>query len=271
MRWSILNAKHHGTPQNRPRLWVDCIRKDTLLGSATFDMPEPLPERLRLTLSDILNPPSAGQDPRTLPRAQDAAVNVSRALAKAEQRGIRGDWFFPRDSVTVGKPRLHRAPSCRAFLHSNKQGYWLGSRGRHALVEEHARAQGLEASRSTWPKDSVAFALLGNSMARSILQRLVHSVLCAWGIFSGPDSWESSIWAEAARRSLPPPLKAPLAPHAGAAWARLMQALESPSRGGDQPRLAAAHLTEQAMTQEVASPRLVAAGTCPVGGGCGGS
>ena len=117
----------------------------------------------------------------------------------------------------------------------------------------------------------MAFALLGNSMARSILQRLVHRVLCAWGIFSGPDPWESSIGAEAARRPRPPPLKAPLAPHAGAAWARLMQALESPSRGADQPRLAAAHLTEQAMTEEVASPRLVAAGTCPVGGGCGGS
>ena len=28
MQWSILNAKHHGVPQNKPRLWVVGIRAD---------------------------------------------------------------------------------------------------------------------------------------------------------------------------------------------------------------------------------------------------
>ncbi len=43
VRWSMLNARHNGVPQNRPRLWVVGIRKDTLVDGDAFAMPEPLP------------------------------------------------------------------------------------------------------------------------------------------------------------------------------------------------------------------------------------
>ena len=94
------------------------------------------------------------------------------------------------------------------LLHSSSTSYWLGSRGRHASLAEHARAQGVEHGPYTWPRDPTAFGLLGNSMARCILQRLLHRILCSWGIFERPDPWlrgeaQSRLRAEAA--GLPPP------------------------------------------------------------------
>ena len=54
--WTILNARHHGVPHNRSRLWAVGIRGDTMGQGKTFAMPDPLPDHLGLSLSDILNP-----------------------------------------------------------------------------------------------------------------------------------------------------------------------------------------------------------------------
>ena len=121
----------------------------------------------------------------------------------------------PRASVAIGGAKAAPRLLMPCLLHSNSAGYWLGSRGRHASVAEHARAQGVEHGAYSWPRDPTAFALLGNSMARCILQRLLHGILCSWEILDGPDPWlrgeaQSRLRAEAAghappeARSLPP-------------------------------------------------------------------
>ena len=108
-----------------------------------FTMPIALSDQLGITLADILVPLRPTDDAKALPRAPGAALNVNRAKLKAEERGINGDWAFPQSlSDKMGAPRTIMP----CVFHSNSQGYWLGSRGRHALVEEHAKAQGLEAS-----------------------------------------------------------------------------------------------------------------------------
>ena len=162
---------------------------------------------------------------------------MERAVKKAKERGIEGDWAFPQGLSDRWGAKAAPRTVMPCLLHSNSQGYWLGSRGRHALVEEHARAQGLEASRVAWLRETTSFALLGNSMARCILQRLIHGLLCTWGIFRGPDPWEAAtaqarLRAEACRQPLAPPPRAPLAPQADLAWERLQQALLVPTRGG---------------------------------------
>ena len=43
VQWGILNAKHHGIPQNRPRLWAVGIRADTMEEGRAFIMPAELP------------------------------------------------------------------------------------------------------------------------------------------------------------------------------------------------------------------------------------
>ena len=127
---------------------------------------------------------------------------------RACSEGITADWAcaqgLSRNWGAKAAPRLLMP----CLLHSNSVGYWLGSRGRHASVAEHARAQGVEYGAYSWPRDPTAFALLGNSMARCILQRLLHGVLCTWGILEGPDPWlrgeaQSRLRAEAAGHALP--------------------------------------------------------------------
>ena len=51
---SIMNTKHHGVPQNRPRLWAVGIRKDTPGAGDTFRNLGPLHPTLCLALDDIL-------------------------------------------------------------------------------------------------------------------------------------------------------------------------------------------------------------------------
>ena len=72
------------------------------------------------------------------------------------------------------------------LFHSNSQGFWLGARGKHTALEEHATAQGLEVASVAWPRGTIAFALLGNSVARCILQRLVHRAPLFLGRLHGP-------------------------------------------------------------------------------------
>ena len=83
---TILNTnKHHGDPQNRPRLWVVGIRKATLADGKAFGMPGPLPDQLRLSLTAILIPPSATDDSRARPKAPGAALTVNKAPNKGDE------------------------------------------------------------------------------------------------------------------------------------------------------------------------------------------
>ena len=199
-------------------------------------MPEPLPQELRLELKDILSPRIATDNLNALPRAEGARFNVLKVKERPQSEGIAADWAcaqgLSRRWGAKAAPRLLMP----CLLHSSSTGYWLGSRGRHASVAEHARAQGVEHGAYSWPKDPTAFALLGNSMARCILQRLLHCILCSWGILEGPDPWlrgeaQGRLRAEAAGHTLPVSRGLPPAPGAAAAWGRLQQALSSPTRG----------------------------------------
>ena len=242
--------------------------------SETFAMPDPLPDHLGLSLSDILNPRGPGDDAGALPKALGAARNVERAMAKAKERGMKGGWAFPQGLSDRWGAKAAPRTAMPCLLHSNSQGYWLGSRGRHALVEEHARAQGLEASSVAWPRETTSFALLGNSMARCILQRLIHRLVCTWGIFKGPDSWETAIAqarlrAEASRQPLAPPPRAPLAPQADRAWERLQQALLDSARGGSVAEQVVHSPCCQEGPWEASPPKHAPVSAPTVGGGCG--
>ena len=126
------------------------------------------------------------------------------------------------------------------LLHANKQGYWIGSRGRHATLAEHSRAQGLAASRAEWPARTVGYALLGNSMALCIVQRLLFRILCRWEILCGPDPWESGraqaeLRRDAAAEGGPVPERAEDVPQwhpkAQEAVRQVWQRLHDPRRG----------------------------------------
>ena len=54
------------------------IREDTFGEGKTFIMPDPLPEHLGLSLTDILNPRNPEEDVSAMPKALGAARNVQR-------------------------------------------------------------------------------------------------------------------------------------------------------------------------------------------------
>ena len=140
-----------------------------------------------MELKDILSPRIAADNPEALPRVEGDKLNVLKVKERAQSEGITADWAcaqgLSRRWGAKAAPRLLMP----CLLHSNFTGYWLGSKGRHASVAEHAHAQGVEHGAYFWPRDSTACALLGSSMARCILQRLLHHILCCWGIVDGPD------------------------------------------------------------------------------------
>ena len=134
---------------------------------------------MRMDLAAILAPRTAQDDPEALPRAEGARANVQQVRLRARQEGLVGDWACAQGLSRRWGAKAAPRSVMPCLLHSNSVGYWLGSRGRTASVAEHARAQGLEHGACRWPRDTASFALLGNSMARCILQRLIHGILCS--------------------------------------------------------------------------------------------
>ena len=53
-----------------------------------------------------------------------------------------------------------------------------------------SKAQGLVLAPVNWPAKAAGYALLGNSVALCVLQRLLRRILCRWEILCGPDPWE---------------------------------------------------------------------------------
>ena len=153
-------------------------------------------------LVDWLRPWDAGDDPRGLPAAPVARHIVERARERASAEGIRGDWMIneAQSKRWAGKarPRQH----CPTMTKSRCQGYYIGSRGRHATLLEAARLQGICAAGNRWPATEDAHGLLGNNMSCCVIQRVLIRLLRA--LFPAcrglPDPWELGT-AQAALRA----------------------------------------------------------------------
>ena len=169
VHWAVDNAAQRGVPQNRPRLWVVGLRKDTVCADGVVCL-EPLPAKLCLMLEQILDQKGDGGDVGKVPNGQVAARNVLKAREEVECRCLEGDWTATQQVWRGWSESARPRTVMPCLLHSNSGGYWIGSRGRTARVSEHSRSQGLPAAEVKWPKDPTAYALLGNSMARPLLQ-----------------------------------------------------------------------------------------------------
>ena len=263
-RWwrrRVEDALQHGVPQNRLRLWVVGLRRDTPGADTGFQGLEALPTQLCLTLKDILDPREESDSAEKAPAGQGAARNVAQARDEAIQKGLLGDWMVTQQVGRAWSESVRPRTIMPCLLHSNKNGSLIGSRGRTARVSERSRAQGLPAARAGWPKDAIAYALLGNFMARPILQRLIHKVLRIRNVVEGPDPWEMEaqrvIKEEAAGRQLTPPSarRHPLAAQRLGMLTTLQTKRHQPE-GGD-PRAV------------VADGALAVAFELAAGGGCG--
>lgn len=188
---TILNSKEHGLPQNRPRLYLVALHVRCPLIGEAFVMPTPLPANRTLALKDILGPPGPQDDPAHRPRGARASANVDKAAA-ALPSGDERDWMVRQATGKAWTTSVRPQFIMPCLLHGNTSGYWVGSRGHKASRGAHSRAQGLCDMDVVWPKQpSAAFALLGNSMSKAILERILHRIFRQWGLLSGPDPWET--------------------------------------------------------------------------------
>ena len=176
------------------RLYIVCIRADLRVNA--FHFPEPLDPSLVLGVSQLLAPTVGSDDGRRLPAAPALAAraHVQQAALKLDA-DFSGDWLIPQQlsasfhGARGAKPRFEW-PS---LLHSNREGYWVGSRGRPASRDETCRAQGLDPRIVRWVPGvpHMPFALLGNTMSCCVLQRLFVAILRqVWGL-NVPDPWET--------------------------------------------------------------------------------
>ena len=190
--WRILNTAEHGVPQNRPRLYIVCIRDDCYRG--TFKWPEPI---------------ACPSIERFLKQRDD--TDASLALTQPSHRGAAEKWRLHMDKLSRQgeEPQMrpwlwcvgtstHRSTAmydrCPCLLRSQRD-IWVSNRGRALSLRERCRLQGenpdtvhVTVSDQQWNMQ------LGNSMSTNVLERLLARLLPAAGLTDAlPDHWESGV------------------------------------------------------------------------------
>ena len=187
--WSLVNAKDHGLPQYRERIFIIGYRIDCSSHAPIF------PTLLQgLTLSQVLCPWAPHDDGSRLPSSLRAQQVVLHARSTLTARQRSQDWAVDsgatlRRALRSGRARLESPCLTHARIH----GPWLGSRGRFTTQREMMRLQGLLLQMWIWPRSATAVGqLLGNTIAGCVAQRLLVRILSHTGYAPvAVDPWES--------------------------------------------------------------------------------
>ena len=189
VRVIMVNADECGLPQYRRRCYIVGIHKDAGAGLVRT------PTRHRLSTEDILAPPTPSDDVTARPSATGAKHAVDHAFAAytASFPGSAPAGFVAirhsRKYVDCGRVVIRSVVP--ALTHkASSQPAWVVQRGRPLTFTEAARAQGILAHRHVWPvTTTVAFRLLGNSMAGSVVYFLLVDALAIVAPDAQLDLW----------------------------------------------------------------------------------
>jgi DNA (cytosine-5)-methyltransferase 1 len=192
----VLNTKEHGVPQNRPRVYIICIRKDVDDGSFILDDLQPLPTPSIEMFLDKRKPSQVTGLPPV--RNGNGRRNVLHHLAAI--RKTTGDDPFTVPYVIDDGSTLERSTAkkdcCPCITRRRGAGHWVSNRGRRLLKTEMARLQGMDPTRFVVAvRPTMLGEQLGNTMSVNILERLFCRILPAAGLAKRgkplPDRWES--------------------------------------------------------------------------------
>ena len=196
----VLDTKDHGVPQNRPRVYIVCIRKDVDKGTFTFPEPISCPS-IELFLDARAGAPTAACVP-TGTRAQE---NLAKRCHAIEQRGgapLQEPWVMTIDYSRKrgeGKAAPRSAGVCPCLVHGEPRGHWVSNRGRRTNLREMFRLQGMDPRRVKMVvSPNQMGAQLGNTMSVNVLERILCRLLPAAGLTEGglADRWESGAAVE---------------------------------------------------------------------------
>lgn len=182
--WRMLNSRTHGAvPQNRPRVYIVCIRKGPNGAFPRIHWPPPLAE---VGLRTILDPPSVTLHPNVFPTGAGARSRVKMALRELRAEGVNPsrvpvaiDCDAPR-----GRWCLDYTP-CLTAARGGSGGFWITCRGRRMSTAELCRLQGIDPHDVHLPVGvtSRQFGrMVGNAFTQTVIERLVSRLLVSAGM-----------------------------------------------------------------------------------------
>lgn len=192
--WRVLNTRHHGIPQSRPRLYIVGIREDTC--AHTFHWPKPVPEcpglLLRFLNTDNRCSKSSINDLNTTMLA-----NVLFWMREKE-RSDGVDFLKSTSSSTTtyvldahaGNDFRHIMLDCSPCLtraRAQSGGHFVTALRRMMTVQEIGRLQGCPTSvtnalRGSHVTDDGIGAAFGDAMSINVLMRVLPRALYAAGL-----------------------------------------------------------------------------------------
>lgn len=189
------NAKFHGVPQNRNRLYLVAIREDSLKRKFRFPIPYKLPKG---AAKNLLNRRRT-DDPKLLPTDPKHRAHVKKGYKRFLAKGIDPKKEFVvvdiGASMEWALSMAHVMPTLTA-TRASTCGWWLSIVGRQIELDELFRFQGLEMQDCG---DFIAAGLtpkhighmLGNSLALNVIERVLSRALWSAGLVAQrlPDRW----------------------------------------------------------------------------------
>ena len=190
----IVNCRDYGLPQNRPRLYIQCIRK--AYAKKPIQWPTPIGDRL--SLSTICTPKDANSWlPHPDPSCQLRYANAMKHLTKHAESGVdvyKTPLVIDIDSSTrFCQSGLDVCPTLtRARCESG--GWWVSTKGGTLDLEEMMMLQGFNASMFDLAEAKITrpqmAAMVGNSIPTNVLSHLIPGLLNSAGYISDQEHFD---------------------------------------------------------------------------------
>jgi DNA-cytosine methyltransferase len=202
--WKVMDARHHGLPHHRERVFIVALRLDSLAsGRKHVFWPRRLPPA---DLASFLDQPRNSDRPTALPPATQGVArrNVQAAIRKLRHDGV--DLSTCQAVVDCDSSRMHMMHGispCLTKSRASNGGHWIIQRGRRQTVTEQERLFGLHVQP---PNGGCMVALrqprtvsnrqwgsiVGNSIPIPMLARILCKFLPAVGLTPHlADVWDS--------------------------------------------------------------------------------
>ena len=174
-RAKILNARKYKVAQDRRRVFIVAIRRDSL--RRPFKWPRPTGKR---TLTEVLDPLGRGDKARRLPRLERPKRMARLAFAKIWAGGV--DPGITPCAVDVGCSEKYLTwgvdisrTLCRGRAASG--GFWVSTRSRRMTTTELMRVPGVHPSELTGWEECCTKSQLGQMLGNCVPVPLIGAVL----------------------------------------------------------------------------------------------
>ena len=173
-----MNTTDYGVPQNRPRIYLVCIRSDVLQNPLQWPTPQPR----RRSIDTLLGPRPSPECLRTAlppPTAITVRANVLAGLAFLQRKGVdhfKETWIVNVDESLERMPEPWQGWSpCLTRARALRGGHWVSSHGERMGTETMFKLQHMNPKRVRKP-DDVAIGsfngMIGNAISVNIVETL---------------------------------------------------------------------------------------------------